>query len=213
MKPISSLRRLTSSHQVRRISAAPARLIHYRALHQLNQDRLDDALTLLADAERAYTALAPSEAVAASAGGTTAGDIARLPNQRVLVDPLVQSALKGLVEVRRYQSVALRKTGQIDMAQTAMRSAERLAAANALVQPIIGARVSRTAAQIDAEEHDETASSRRLDRAATDFRLALPLTRPFAATELLRAATQLRNGDVSRDDRALPRPPCACCAS
>ena len=177
--------------------AAPARLIHYRALHQLNQDRLDDALTLLADAERAYTALAPSEAVAASAGGTTAGDIARLPNQRVLVDPLVQSALKGLVEVRRYQSVALRKTGQIDMAQTAMRSAERLAAANALVQPIIGARVSRTAAQIDAEEHDETASSRRLERAATDFRLALPLTRPFAATELLRAATQLRNGDVS----------------
>ncbi len=176
--------------------AAPARLMHYRALHLLNQDRIDDALALLADAERAYAALAPPEAVAASAGGATAGDIGRLPNQRVLVDPLVQSALKGLVEVRRYQSIALRKSGQIDMAQAAMRSAERLAAANALVQPIIGARVSRTAAQIDAEQHDDAASAARLDRAATDFRLALPLTRPFAETELLRAATQFRNGDV-----------------
>ena len=176
--------------------AAPARLMHYRALHLLNQDRIDDALAQLADAERAYAALAPPEAVAASAGGATAGDIGRLPNQRVLVDPLVQSALKGLVEVRRYQSIALRKSGQIDMAQAAMRSAERVAAANALVQPIIGARVSRTAAQIDAEQHDDAASAARLDRAAADFRLALPLTRPFAETELLRAATQFRNGDV-----------------
>jgi CHAT domain-containing protein len=176
--------------------AAPARLLHYRALHQLNQDRIDDALKLLAAAERAYAALAPPEAVAASAGGTTSGDITRLPSQRVLVDPVVQSALKGLVEVRRYRSIALRKAGQIDIAETAMRSAERLAAANALVQPIIGARVARTAAQIAAEQHDDTTSAVRLDHAATDFRMALPLTRPFAATELLRAATQLRNGDA-----------------
>jgi CHAT domain-containing protein/tetratricopeptide (TPR) repeat protein len=176
--------------------AAPARLLHYRALHQLNQDRIDDALTLLTAAERAYAALAPPEAVAAPGGGIPPGDIRRFPSQRVLVDPVAQSALKGLVEVRRYRSIALRKEGQIDTAQTAMRSAQHLAEANALVQPIIGARVARTAAQIDAEQHNDAASSASLDRAVTDFRLALPLTRPFAATELLRAATQMRDGDV-----------------
>ena len=176
--------------------AAPARLLHYRALHALNQDQIDDALTLLAAAERAYAKLVPPEAVAASPGRITPDDVARFPSQRVLVDPTAQSALKGLVEVRRYRSIALRKEGQVDAANVQIRSAQRLAEANALVQPIIGARVSRTAAQIDAEEHDDAASSASLNRAATDFRLALPLTRPFAATELLRAATQFRNGDV-----------------
>jgi CHAT domain-containing protein len=176
--------------------AAPARLMHYRALHLLNQDQIDDALTLLASAETAYAKLVPPEALAASASSAMPDDLARFPSQRVLVDPIAQSAIKGMVEVRRYRSIALRKQGQIDAANKEIRSAERLAQANALVQPIIGARVARTAALIDAEQHDDTGSSVRLDRAATDFRLALPLTRPFAATELLRAATQLRNGDA-----------------
>ncbi len=176
--------------------AAPARLMHYRALHLLNKGQLDEALTLLDAAEHAYAALAPPEAVAASTIGIATGDVARFPSQRVLTDPVAQSALMGLVEVRRYRSIVLRREGQIDTAQAAMRSAERLAAANALVQPIIAARVARTAALIDAEQHDDTTSSIRLTRAAGDFRLALPLTRPFAATELLRAARALRNGDV-----------------
>jgi CHAT domain-containing protein len=177
--------------------AAPARLMHYRALHRLNQDKPDEALPLLDDAERAYTRLAPREAVEASARTTTIGDAARFPSQRVLTDPVAQSALMGLVEVRRYRSVAYRNSGRIDQARDELGKAERLAAANALVQPIIGARVARTAAQIEEARNDDAASSLRLDRAVSDFRLSLPLTRPFAATALLRAATDLRHADVA----------------
>jgi CHAT domain-containing protein len=163
--------------------SAPARLMHYRALHLLNQGQTDAALALFADAESAYAAVVPPEALKES------GD--NFPNERVLTDPIVQSALMGMVEVRRYRSIALRNDRNNDSAQVSMRGAQQLAQANALLQPLVGARVARTAAQIGTSQSD------RLDVASDDFRLSLPLTHPFAATELLRAAAQMRDGDVS----------------
>ena len=168
--------------------------MHYRALHLLNQGKTDEALALLGDAESAYAAVVPPEAIKAAADAAAQGDAEGFPNERVLTDPIVQSALMGMVEVRRYRSIALRNDRQVDAAQVSMRGAEQLALANALVQPIVGARVARTSAQIDPVQRGD---GERLDRAADDFRLSLPLTHPFAATELLQAAVQMRDGDVS----------------
>ncbi|HME25987.1 MAG TPA: CHAT domain-containing protein [Acetobacteraceae bacterium] len=174
--------------------AAQARLMHYRALHLINQGRDDDALALLDKAERAYSALVPPEVIAASRSGGAKGGIEGFPNQRVLIDPVAQSAVMGLVEVKRYRSVALRKTGQTDTARPPLQDAAALATANGLMSPLVDARVGRTAAEIDVAE---TGASALLGRSAEDFRLSLPLTRPFAVTELLRAAARMGNGDVS----------------
>ncbi len=160
----------------------------------LNQGKTDEALALLGDAESAYAAVVPPEAITAAADAAAQGNVEGFPNERVLTDPIVQSALMGMVEVRRYRSIALRNDRQVDAAQVSMRGAEHLALANALVQPIVGARVARTSAQIDPVQRGD---GERLDRAADDFRLTLPLTHPFAATELLQAAVQMRDGDVS----------------
>ena len=45
--------------------AAVARLLHYQALHALNQGRNEQALTLLRQAETAYTALVPPDSLQA----------------------------------------------------------------------------------------------------------------------------------------------------
>ena len=132
-------------------SAAP-RLVHYRALSRINRKQYADALSLLDEAERGYAKLVPPETLTArprrrlpgvSAGAET------IPNERVLTDPVVQSALMGLIKVRRYRAIALRELQQPDEATAAMRSAEDLATANGMVQPLIAARVSRTAAVTD----------------------------------------------------------------
>ncbi len=187
--------------------AAPARLLHYRALDQLNQDHLSRALALLRRAEAAYAALVPPETLAAqpaSAGRglivATAGGpslAAMLSGQDLLIDPATQSALLGVIETRRYQGVILRLQHHFRQSAGAFASAERLAQANGLNEAIITGRIVRSAAVLADARGLVNDATLRFDRAALDFSRALPGTAALAETELLRGAALRRAKDAA----------------
>ncbi|HET7880649.1 MAG TPA: hypothetical protein VFL55_07160, partial [Acetobacteraceae bacterium] len=92
-------------------ATASARLLHYRGVDARNQGRLEDALTLLDEADRRYAALVPADALAAKARpvrqNTSFSPTSRIrladlmPSQDLLTDPQARTALLGLIEVRR----------------------------------------------------------------------------------------------------------------
>ena len=133
---------------------APARLLHYRALHAVNQRRNEEALGLLRQAEAAYAALLPLGALnrtlpparriaATQFGASRFGGGDSVPDQEILADPAQRSALIGAVETRRYQAIMLRDLGRLPESEAAMASAAKLAAAYTLRQPILTARLYR----------------------------------------------------------------------
>jgi CHAT domain-containing protein len=186
--------------------AAPARLLHYRGLHALNQGHTDEALTLLTRAGTAYAALVPPESLHASATVTaalpvasvssTANDLASLPNQRLMVDPTAQSALMGLIETLRYRAVALRLLGRSTESAALIASAETLATANRMEVPLVSARLTRTAATTRAAAGSVGLAAASLARSQQDFDQVLPQTRPVAETVLLQAADYTRQGNA-----------------
>ncbi len=188
--------------------AAPARLLHYRALDALNQGHNETAMALLARAAAAYTALVPPESLHAgapaapplqlAAAGTTANDLASLPSERLMVDPTAQSALIGLIETLRYRAIVLRLLGRPADADAAIASAEALAAANRMEVPLVSARLTRTAATIAGAAGEVGESEAGLARSQQDFTRVLPQTRPVAETELLQAADAARQGNPDR---------------
>jgi len=111
--------------------AAVARLKHYQALHALNQGHKEQALALLGEAEKAYAAVVPPEALQslppAAVQLASAGEIPPLPSQQLMIDPTAQSALIGLIEVRRYRAIVLRQLGRSAESEAAIASAEALA--------------------------------------------------------------------------------------
>jgi CHAT domain-containing protein len=160
--------------------AAVAKLLHYRALHEINQHHDAAALVLLRRAEAAYAELLPADMLAPGTAGNLRGSI-RLPEQ--------QTALVGVIETRRYQAIALRGLGRPAESEAAVRAAVALAQSNGLRQPILTARLYRTVAMAGAGADDVLGG---LSRSSRDFSLALPGTRPLAQTELLRAAEAIR---------------------
>jgi len=187
--------------------AAVARLLHYRALDALNQGRLQQALALLDAAAAGYTALIPSDSLHAGAdqspsvqqvsvGG--AGSLAGLPSQRVMVDPTVQSALMGLIEVRRYRAIVLRQLGRPADSEAAIESAETLARANRMIVPLVSARLTRTDATTQDVSGNAFAAVSGLAASRQDFTQVVPQTRPVAETELLQAAVSARQGNTDQ---------------
>ena len=176
---------------------APARLMHYRALHAVNLGRDADALPLLRGAEAGYSALLPADMLAAQAPAPRLGgreDL--LGSPEVVMVAGQQVALIGVVETRRYQAIAHRNLGHSDEAEASIRSADNLAAKHNLRQRNLTARLYRTAATIaDAKSGDTVAAGLSgMTRASADFSQSQPGTRPLAATELLRAAQLQRDG-------------------
>ena len=196
--------------------AARARLLHCEGLDALNQGKISEALALLRQAEAGYAALVPAAVLNAkpqptsaseftslgyNVGSTLAGSLSRhLAADALLINPITQSALLGVIETRRYQAVALRLLGQDGESATMVRSAERLAAANNVTIPILAARLARTAGAAAAAANQPTEAASLLARSAADFNLSLPRTTPVAETELLQAAALFKQG---RQDRAL----------
>jgi CHAT domain-containing protein len=111
-----------------------------------------------------------------------------------VLDPAQQAALIGVVETRRYQAIALRETGHAAQAGAAIASAEALAGADGLRQPVLTARLYRTAAVTSAAEGYRDTAIGGLALSNADFTEALPGTRPIAQTGLLRAAQLVRAG-------------------
>jgi tetratricopeptide (TPR) repeat protein len=190
--------------------AAPARLWHYEALNALNQGQTAQATALLARAESGYIPLIPLDRLNAPAGTTnppqgfaSAGgqshDVASLLGQGLMVDPTVESALIGLIEVRRYQAIAFRLLGRPTESAAAIASAEALAQANRMTVPLVAARLTRTTAVIEAASGG-TGATAGLARSHEGFSTLLPQTRPVAETALLQAGEYAAHGD---SDRAL----------
>ncbi len=180
--------------------ATPARLLHYRALNALNQGHNAEALRLLDAAAAQYAALVPPESLAAAPDTTTqsSGSLVMMPNQRLMVDPTAQSALLGLIEVERYQSIALKQLGKGQASQAAIASAESLANANRLTVPLVEARLTRTTATADDMLGRANAAASDFSAARAEFGEIVPQTRPVAETALLQAAVAAKQHDLSR---------------
>lgn len=180
---------------------APARLLHYRALHARNQGHDQEALGLLQQAESAYEILLPPEMLTASAVSRRAAlaPLAITPEpqsaEQLLIDPEQRAALIGLLETRRYRAIVLRDLSRPAESEAALRSATRLATANGLSDRFLTARLYRTAGTTAGAFGATAQALSGLGRSADDFRLALPGARPLAETELLRAAQLARQGN------------------
>jgi CHAT domain-containing protein len=183
--------------------AAVPRLRHYQALHALNQGHKDQALTLLRQAEAGYTALVPRDSLQSIAPTPTvqlasASSLPELPNQRLTIDPTAQSALIGLIEVRRYRAIVLRQLGRQAESAAAIASAEALARANQMGVPLVSARLTRTSATTDDVQGNELAADSGLSASRQNFTQVVPRTRPVAETALLQAGVAAKQGDTAR---------------
>lgn len=180
--------------------AAVARLYHYEALNQLNQGHDEQALTLLNSAEAGYTALIPRDSLQTNVRVASIGnaiDPALLPDQALMIDPTAQSALMGLIEVRRYQSIVLRKLGHPAESTAAIESAAALARVNRIAVPLVSARLVRTAATTEDVRGNVVAAEDRLRASRADFTQVVPETRPVAETMLLQAGVVAKRGDTA----------------
>ena len=180
---------------------AAARLAHYRALHAVNQGKYDVALGLIDRATAGYAALLPTDVIhhpptaARPVAFTTDHRLAALPtDQPLLVDPTQRVALIGVVETLRYRAIILRALNRPAESETAIRLGAEIAAGSGMRQPILTARLFRTAATTDGLRGETASALSGLQRSSADFDVALPGTRPVAETALLRAATLRRQG-------------------
>ncbi len=178
---------------------APARLLHYRALHALNQGQLAQALALLRSAETAYAALVPAEMLAPRPEARVqVAALGTLTTSGPISDPTVLSALMGVVETQRYQAIVLRHMGRAEESAAMIAAAQRVAGANNLVLPLVTARLTRTAATAAGAAGRTATAEAGLARSAVAFTEVLPQTRPLAETDLLQAAELARQGQTDR---------------
>ncbi len=168
------------------------RLLHYRALHEYNQHKLNDALTGLRQAEAAYTRTVPLASFNArpSVRGNLAATVAAALTTST--DRQVQNALLGVVETRRYQAVVLRDLGRLDESESMMRSAIEVAQNAQLAFPVITARLSRSAAVSASVAGESGAAIEGFGASDAAFGRAYPGSRPLALVELLRAKELVR---------------------
>ncbi len=178
---------------------APARLLHYRALDALNQGRLAQAMTLLRSADAAYAAFVPPEMLAARPEARVqVASLGSMTTSGPISDPTVQSALMGVLETRRYQAIVLRHMGRTEDSVATIAAAQRVAAANNLMLPVVTARLTRTAATAAGAAGRTDTAEAGLARSAVAFGQVLPQTRPVAETNLLHAAELARQGQTAR---------------
>jgi CHAT domain-containing protein len=176
-------------------STARAQYLHYRGLHAKNEGKYDEALALLTQAEAAYAAWIPADALhaslaphGASAGISTSqgGGLVR-PNPELLADPRAEQAMVGLIEVRRNRALVLSKLGRNDEAEALVASSIALARANGVDQPMLSGRLYRTLAVATSARGTSSASLANLERSSGRFEVALPGSKTLAETELLQA--------------------------
>ncbi len=183
---------------------APARLAHYRGLNALNQNRPQVALVQLEKAEAAYTTEVPSGALNAKAAPQSsnafvgAGRLGALsPSQDLLANPQSQSALLGLIEVRRNRAVALGLLNRPAEAEIALQTANDIALGNGLARPMVTARLYRTMGVTAANAGDDKRSLVTLNQSTNAFDRALPGSKPQADTYLMYAGQLVQSDRLS----------------
>ena len=188
-------------------ATAEARLTHYRGLNALNRGKDRDALALLRRAEGEYAALLPKSVLnsrpldqggdALAGFGLSAGQARDLLGaQTTLLSPVAQQSLLGVIETLRYQAVALDALGHTHEAASLAGDASVIASNNGIAPQVLDARLSRTAAAIDAGLGQNSSAATRLASAVEDFAAALPGSPPVADTTLLRGAVLAKAGHV-----------------
>ncbi len=181
---------------------ARARLLHYRGLDAMNQGKLEQALALLTQADALYAAVVPANALRAKpppAGSHlafthTVATSSLAPDEGILTDPRAQSALLGLIEVRRNRAVAERVLGKPAESDALLMSANDLARGNGLARPIVNARLFRTTALTSVAQGQDSQALTELQQSTAAFGRALPGSKPLAETYLLNARELLRTG-------------------
>jgi CHAT domain-containing protein len=185
---------------------APAKLLHYEGLDALNQGDASRALSDLAQANTAYATLLPPGILAARPQASEANEAlesvshsqagpAFSGDQASLNSPVIQTALLGVIETDRYQAIALSAAGNDAGAAKTMALADQIAADNDIAPPMLGARLARTSASLDAAQGQTGKAIAGFASAGVNFAVALPGSRPVAETFLLEAAVQATNGD------------------
>ena len=124
-----------------------------------------------------------------------------MPSQDLLTDPRAQSALLGLIEVRRNRAVVLRLMGRAQEADALLTSATDLARGNGLSRPIVNARLYRTSGLTAAAQGLDDQALADLLASTAAFDRSLPGSKPLADTYLLRARQLAKAG---KGDSALP---------
>ena len=190
---------------------APARLLHYRALHAKNQGQTAAALALLIRAEAAYAVWVPADALqaqpqpqrfAVNFGRPGMSVVPSLtPSASLVADPRGQLALIGVVEARRNRALLLLESGQVAASDALVRSAIALAEANGIARPMLSARLYRTNGVIAAAASEGGEARTELFRSTTQFEIVLPGSKTLAETDLLRAGELQRAG---QGEDALP---------
>jgi CHAT domain-containing protein len=182
---------------------APARLVHYRGLDAMNQGKLEDARSQLTQADKLYAAEVPDTALHAKPPPTAPSHFvfnrslvtsSLAPDQSLLTDPRAQSALLGLIEVRRNLAVVLRVLGKPADADAELQLASDLARGNGLARPLVNARLYRTTALTSVAQGQDAQALQELQDSTTAFGRALPGSKPLAQTYLLHARELLRTG-------------------
>jgi len=174
---------------------AGAKLLHYEGLDALNQGNDQTGLNDLRAAFSAYAALLPPDMLQPHSAAPENEALFDLTHQTsrsfgadaTLNSPVIQTALLGVIETRRYQAIALQGMGDMAGAAAALRDADGIAQANDITPPMLGARLERTSASLDSASGQDAAAVAALSEAATDFDTALPGSRPVAETDLLQA--------------------------
>jgi CHAT domain-containing protein len=166
----------------------PVRLTHYYALHRLALGETDVALALLAEAEAGYAVLLTPELLDTTPRAVTA-------NASLVSDPLRQTAIFGVAEVRRSRGVALNRLGRAEEAAQAIAASRTLLRRAELEPSMIVGRVLRSQAGVVAEQGRGPEAARLLEQAAARFRVAAPGDRPEAVTLFLAGARRFEAGD------------------
>ncbi|MDR3521635.1 MAG: CHAT domain-containing protein [Acidocella sp.] len=184
---------------------APAKLLHYEGLDQLNQNHYEAAVKLLKAAYAAYTALLPPELLQAQpaqnnvtamfAVNHSQGASVDLAEQTRLNGPVTQTALLGAIESLRYEAIADHALGKDQESGQAVMLSEQIANANDLDPELLGARLDRTNANLAANSGKTGSAITLLAAASDNFSAALPGSFPVAETDLLQGGAQHAQGD------------------
>lgn len=192
-------------------TALPA-LEHARGLDALNQHHPHRALKLLHQAALGYAGTLPPDLLhprgdqASHAGlfGLAQGASSTaqlLTSQSIVLDPVTQLRLLGLIESLRYQAIAALELHQANRAASLIGRANQIALGNGIAPVVLNARLDRTEAAIDVANGQEAHADAKLSEAGAGFARALPGSRPVADTGLLRADVLVRQ---HHDAEAVP---------
>lgn len=195
--------RLAASHD--QIDPVARPLVTYlRALDLLNRSQPQESLVLLDQAEGAFTAIVPPDALVprsqAIAGARSPIELMAqaAADTSLVADQSSSDALNGLIEVRRYRAIALSALGRKEEAEAALKGARDLYAGR---DPRLVARFFRTVGMSGTPSTNGGYAISQLGAAVNEFALAQPNSVPLAETELLQAARLGRQGDYGE---ALP---------